>query len=70
MNLEDVIAHYGSGRSLAFAIKTTPQAVSHWRKIGYIPFAKQLVIEKISSGLFKAEDEDKHSRFATSKYFK
>jgi len=70
MNLDDVIKHFGSGRAVAFAIKTSPQAISHWRKTGYIPFAKQLLIEKLTEGKFRADSEDLHSRYASSKYLK
>lgn len=70
MNLEDVVKHFGSARALAFEINTSPQAVSHWRRNGYIPFAKQLLIERHTQGLFVADEEDTNSRYAKRKYVK
>ena len=71
MTLDDLLEVYGTKRAVAFAFNITPQAVSSWSKLGYVPFYSQIKIEHLSGGKFKADKFDKNSKsFKTRAYQK
>lgn len=58
MRLKELHQHYGTYTAIAHEFKQGMNAHQYWRKIGYIPFASQLLIEYKTNGLFKASEED------------
>lgn len=52
MKSSDVIAHFGGPAETAKALKITVQAVAGWRD--EVPPLRQLHVEKITKGKFKA----------------
>lgn len=58
MRVEELHDHYGTWSALSHALKQGLNSHAYWRKIGYIPWASQLVIEHKTGGLFKACRED------------
>ncbi len=51
-DLDQLIQHYGTKTALANALGIRPQAVYQWEKV---PPRRALEIEKITKGLFTAE---------------
>lgn len=62
MTLDELLEHHKTKRAIAFAYNITPQAISHWFKLGYVPFYTQIKIEHLSKGQFKADEYDKNSK--------
>lgn len=58
MRIEELYAHYGTWTELAHALNIGMNTHQYWRKIGYIPYPTQLVIEKKTKGRFKASEND------------
>jgi hypothetical protein len=58
MRIEELYSKYGNWSATALQLGKTLSAINYWRKIGYIPYPAQLVIEKKTKGLFKARMED------------
>jgi len=57
MLLQELYDHYDRKWSrIARELGVTESTVTYWRKIGYIPFRSQLVIEKKTKRLFKANE--------------
>lgn len=56
MQLEELHQHYGSWTRLARELSLGNSTYQVWRKKGRIPYRSQLLIEKITNGLFKAEE--------------
>jgi len=54
MDINQVIAHFGSTTALCKALGVFPQHVSHWKKRG-IPRARQHDIEAVTGGKFVAD---------------
>ncbi len=57
--IKDVIDWYGSQANMARALKVDRAAVSLWLKIGVLPPARAIQVEKQSGGKFKAVDISK-----------
>lgn len=58
MRIEQLKEHYGTWTNLCHELKTGMNSHQYWRKVGYIPYPTQLVIEKKTKGLFKASVDD------------
>lgn len=58
MRIHELHEYYGTWTKLAKVLDQGINAHQYWRKIGYIPFASQLLIEHKTGGLFKASEED------------
>lgn len=58
MRIEELHAYYGTWTAVSHALKIGMNTHQYWRKIGYIPYPTQLVIERETEGLFKASKED------------
>lgn len=56
MLLDELYKHYGNWTRLARALSLGNSTYQVWRKKGYIPFKSQLLIERQTNGLFKAEE--------------
>lgn len=54
MNLDKVIAHFGSQVAAANAIGVTQPTISNWKTRGSIPHIQQLRIQHLSKGKLKA----------------
>lgn len=54
MNMQQLVAHYGSQRAIAEALGTTEQVVSAWNRNG-IPAGRQFQVEIATKGLLKAD---------------
>ena len=54
-DLNQLLQHYGTKTALANALGIRPQAVYQWEKV---PPRRALEIEKITQGLFTAEQEN------------
>lgn len=52
-DINQVIQHFGSKAALAKALRIEPQAIYQWKRI---PPRRALEIEKLTHGLFKAND--------------
>ena len=59
MDLQKVFDWFGGKKRTADALGVDAAAVSQWIKIGYIPPANALKVERISGGEFKAIDLSK-----------
>lgn len=57
MNLDELKEEYGSWSNAAVEIRVTWSSICYWRKIGYIPYSSQCLIEKNTKGKFKANKE-------------
>lgn len=66
MRTADVVAHFGSQAALARALGVKQPSVQDWGEI--VPPLRQLQIEKITDGKFKAEPDvfDKKPRTAAN----
>ncbi len=60
MLMKELHDHYGTWTKLCIELGLGMSAHQYWRKKGYIPYTAQLIIEKKTNGLFKAELE--HAR--------
>ncbi len=60
MRIQDLYDKWGTWMAVANELKMSQSGVSYWRKIGYIPFPAQLVIEKKTKGALKADE--KHAK--------
>jgi len=58
MTINELYNHYETWAEMGRKLDINHSMIHYYRKIGYIPFSKQCVIEKISNGLFKASLED------------
>ena len=56
MTYEQLIAKFRTQARAAEAIGVTKGAVSHWKKAGYIPYLRQLQIQKVTRGRLKADE--------------
>ena len=54
MKLEELHTYYGTWTAFGRALEVGMNNYQYWRKIGYIPYSTQLVIEKKTNGLFVA----------------
>lgn len=50
MTLEEVVEHFGSMSNAAKAINVSRQAVTNWRRIGYIPLLQQYRFAEATEG--------------------
>lgn len=57
MRIEDVYAFYDSSHDIQDALGITRQALSNWKKRGYIPWEKQLWLQDITNGKLQASRE-------------
>jgi len=58
MRIEQLKEHYKTWTKLCHALELAMNSHQYWRKRGYIPYPTQLVIEKKTNGLFKADIDD------------
>lgn len=58
MRIEQLKEHFKTWTNLAHALQIGMNSHQYWRKVGYIPYPTQLVIEKKTKGLFKASLDD------------
>lgn len=59
MKFEKLFNWFGGKKRTAQALGVDPAAVSQWIKIGYIPPANALKVERMTGGEFKAIDLSK-----------
>ncbi len=57
MLLDELYAHYGTYAELARRLNLGSTTYQRWKRIGYIPFNSQLVIQHSTDGMFKASKE-------------
>lgn len=57
MNLEHLIAHYGTQAEAARKLGLTQPSISNWKARGSIPHLQQLRIQHITRGKLKADPE-------------
>lgn len=57
MLLEELREHYGTWANLTRKLELGSTTYLRWRKIGYIPFNTQCVLEKKTGGKFIADME-------------
>jgi hypothetical protein len=62
MRLEEVKKHYKTWTNLAHDLRQGMNTHQYWRRIGYIPFTSQLLIQHKSNGLLEAREEDAKPR--------
>lgn len=60
MKMDELKAHYGTWTKMARSLELGSNTHQNWRRIGYIPYTTQLLIEKKTNGLFKADMEHAH----------
>ena len=60
MLLDELYKHYGNWTRLGRELSLGNSTYQVWRKKGYIPFRSQLLIERQTNGLFKAEERHGH----------
>ena len=58
MRLEELKEKWGTWTGVAVELKISQSGVTYWRKRGYIPYPAQLVIERKTKGMFKADLDD------------
>lgn len=63
MKIDEVHEYYGNFANISRALGVGQNAYQYWRKIGYIPYRAQLLIEKNTGGKLKASDplKDMHN---------
>jgi len=57
MLLQELYDHYGTWTKLSRDLGFGSSTYQIWRKKGCIPYPSQLVIEKKTKGIFKADEE-------------
>lgn len=57
MTIEEGIAYFGSGYRMCKELGLTPQCLTNWRRVGYIPMYQQLRLEKMTKGQLRADQE-------------
>lgn len=55
MTLEQINKYFGSSRQIAQLLGISRQAIDNWRRRGYVPIKRQLIIEKLTCGQLKAD---------------
>ena len=55
MLIAELHKHYKTWTRVARELEIGMNAHQYWRKRGYIPFSAQLLIERKTNGLFKAD---------------
>jgi len=58
MKLEDILTYYGSSYQFRKQTKMSINNIRNWRKLGYIPPSSQMKLEKLTSGILKADFAD------------
>lgn len=58
MRIEELKEYYGTWTNLAHKLEIGMNSHQYWRRVGYIPYPTQLVIEKKTKGKFKASMDD------------
>jgi len=58
MRIEELKKHYKTWTNLAHKLEIGMNNHQYWRKIGYIPYPAQCVIQEKTNGLFKASMDD------------
>jgi hypothetical protein len=58
MRIEELKEHYKTWTKLAKALDVGMNSHQYWRKVGYIPYPTQCVIQEKTKGLFKASLDD------------
>lgn len=58
MTLEEAHAFFGSWSKMARFLDIGMSTYQYWRKIGYIPYVRQLHIEKKTNGHLMAREVD------------
>ena len=58
MLLEDLYKRYKSARNIGTQLGFAANTPLYWKRIGHIPIAAQLRIERLTNGLFKASIQD------------
>jgi hypothetical protein len=59
MNIKDVLIYFNFRQTnVARALGVSRGCISHWYKIGRIPYGKQCELELITDGKLKANKED------------
>lgn len=63
MTLDDAHNHFGSFAEMSRSLGIASNAYQYWRKIGYIPYRSQLLIQNHTNGKLKATDpiKDMHN---------
>ena len=56
MQLEEVIAYFGTQANACKQLNVGRMNFSHWKRRGYIPYRQQVVIERITDGALKADE--------------
>jgi len=54
MLLEQLYAHFKKWTEIGRQLNLGMNTYQNWRKLGYIPYRTQVVIERKTNGLFKA----------------
>lgn len=57
MKIDDVITYYRNAYQFSKRTKMSINNIRNWKKMGHIPIASQVKIEKISNGVLKANLE-------------
>lgn len=60
MKPKDVLKHYKSKYRFAKETGFAPASLGNWIKRGFIPIPSQLLLERRTNGLFKAEEMGKN----------
>lgn len=58
MTLDELKNSFGSFYKAARFLKNSEQSTMNWKRLGYIPIASQMKIEKLTGGELKARFED------------
>jgi len=56
MTLEELYAYFGTWTQVSRGLALGTNSYQKWKKNGCIPYTTQLLIEKRSNGLFKADE--------------
>jgi len=59
MTPHDVIFHYGTQAAAAEALGLKQPSVSDWVRAGYVPWLRQLDIERMTGGALRANPDDR-----------
>lgn len=59
MTPQDVISHFGSQVATADALGLSQPSVSDWVRAGYVPWLRQLDIERQTNGALRANPADR-----------
>lgn len=58
MTIDEVENYFGTLSNACRALKITPQNMTRWKKIGYIPYLQQYRLAVITEGELMPDEED------------